>query len=38
MGMESMNDNQELHSNNEKDGLELGDALLQEIPEDQEIT
>ncbi len=36
--MKSVNDDQKLHSDDEKDGLELGDAPLQEIPEDQEVT
>ncbi len=37
-GIESVDDDQELHSDDEEDGLELGDAPLQEIPEDQEVT
>ncbi len=36
--MESMDDDQELHSNDEEDRLELGDAPPQEILEDQEVT
>ncbi len=38
LGMESVDDNQKLHSNDEEDGLKLGNAPLQEIPEDQEVT
>ena len=38
MGMESVDDNQELYSDDEEDELELEDAPTQEIPEDQEVT
>ncbi len=37
-GMKSVDDDQELYSDNEEDRLELGDAPPQEIPEDQEVT
>ncbi len=35
--IESVDDDQELYSNDEEDGLKLGDTLLQEVPEDQEV-
>ncbi len=35
--IESVDDDQELHSNDEEDGLKLGDALPQEVLEDQEV-
>ena len=34
IGIESMDDDQELYSEDEKDGLKLEDLLPQEIPED----
>lgn len=37
-GMESVDNNQKLHSNDEKDRLKLGDAPPQKIPENQEVT
>ncbi len=33
-----MDNDQKLHSNDEKDRLKLRDVLSQEIPEDQEVT
>ena len=36
--MKSEDDNQELHSNNKENPLELGDILPQEILEDQKVT
>ncbi len=36
--MESVDDDQEFHSDDEENRLELGNAPLQEIPEGQEVT
>lgn len=36
--MESLDDNQDLYSNNEENRLELGDILLQKIPKDQKVS
>lgn len=37
MSIESVDNNQKLHFNEEKDGLELKNAQPQEIPEDQGV-
>ncbi len=37
MRMENVDDNQELHSDDKEDRLELGNTPSQEIPEDQKV-
>lgn len=37
MGIETIDNNQELYFNNKKNGLELGDISLQKISEDEKV-